>query len=278
MNGSLDPIKENIYEQELESLKNAFFSNIYHEFITPLNTILSVIQLLDKKYNIFEGQSSNFDMSRNINIIHKNTLRMLRLCNNIIDSMKIESDNIELNIRNYDVVRLVESICEDINNYNMLNSTKIIFDTNIEEHTLKIDPNKIERVVLNLISNAIKFNKDNEDINVDINITKDYSYIHIKDKGIGISEEKLPYIFDTFSDIENRLTKISEGIGIGLSLSNNLVKLHNGSIQVKSEINNGSEFIVKIPNNNSNICLNTLTYEIDKHRLERIKIESSDIY
>ncbi len=223
MNGSLDPIKENIYEQELESLKNAFFSNIYHEFITPLNTILSVIQLLDKKYNIFEGQSSNFDMSRNINIIHKNTLRMLRLY------------------------------------YNMLNSTKIIFDTNIEEHTLKIDPNKIERVVLNLISNAIKFNKDNEDINVDINITKDYSYIHIKDKGIGISEEKLPYIFDTFSDIENRLTKISEGIGIGLSLSNNLVKLHNGSIQVKSEINNGSEFIVKIPNNNSNICLNTLT-------------------
>ncbi|MDY3001287.1 MAG: ATP-binding protein [Romboutsia timonensis] len=103
-----------------------------------------------------------------------------------------------------------------------------------------------------------------------------FIYIHIKYKGIGISEEKLPYIFDTFLDIENRLTKISEGIG--LSLSNNLVKLHNGSIQVKSEINNGSEFIVKIPNNNSNSCLDTLTYEIDKHRLERIKMELSDIY
>lgn len=277
--GILNVIKDKSHEYELEKLRNGFFSNIKHEFRTPLNMIFSSIQLLDSKCKICKIENCKGCSINNLQYININSLRILKLSNNFIDLTNIQAGCIDFNPRNHDIVSFVEEICNNINNYKKFKEISLIFDTNIEEHIIRFDTDKIERVMLNLISNAIKFNIPQGYVYVTLTVEDKYTNISIRDTGIGISDSKIESIFESFSDVENRLTKVSEGSGVGLALSKALVELHDGDIRVKSKVGEGSEFIISLPNIISESEEIDTTYcKVDRNSLEKIKMELSDIY
>ncbi|MDU4935163.1 MAG: PAS domain-containing sensor histidine kinase [Peptostreptococcaceae bacterium] len=277
--GVLSIIKDKSHKYELERLRDRFFSNIKHEFRTPLNMIFSSIQLLDYKCKICKIGNCKDCFINNLQLININSLRILKLSNNFIDLTNIQAGCMDLNFRNHDIVSFVESICDNINNYKKFNGISLIFDTSVEEHILRFDTDKIERVILNLISNAIKFNIPQGYVYVSLIVEEKYINISIKDTGIGINENKIDSIFESFSDVENRLTKVSEGSGVGLALSKALVEMHDGKISVNSKLGNGSEFIISLPNIiNEREEVDISYYKVDRNSLEKIKMELSDIY
>ena len=256
--------------EEANMLKSHFISNISHELKTPITVIMSVIQLLQIKNK--EDYSNN-----HIQIIDNNCKRLLRLINNIIDMEKFDTNEIKLDLKNVNIVSLMDDIVESIEPYAKSKNLNIIFDPYCEEIYMAIDCPKIERVVLNLLSNAIKFSYNSGIIY--ISLYKDnYNNVVItfKDYGTGISEKNLKCIFDRFTQVDNTMTRNNEGSGIGLSIANSFVTLHKGTIEVNSKENEGSEFIIKIP-----IKLidgeSILTY--DRKILDyNAKTELSDIY
>lgn len=267
-------------EMELERLRMEFFSNITHELKTPLNLIFSSLQLLELK------SKQNINNERNddkfIKIIRQNSLRLLKLVNNLIDSTKIDSEYLDLVYENGDIVYFVEQVFNSIEEYSTSKNIDIIFDTEMEEKIIAFDMDKMERIILNLLSNAIKFNKENGKIYLNINNKDEYIEICIKDTGIGIPEDKLNNVFDRFIQVNDRMTKISEGSGIGLSLTKSLVEMHGGSIDVISTLGEGTEFIVKIPNK---LIDERVDEKINKSLnaeynsfVKKFEIEFSDIY
>ena len=264
-------------EREFERLRMEFFANLSHEFTTPLNLIFSAIQLLYLKLG-----NENLDYSceyiKYIDIIKQNSHRLLRLVNNMIDSTRLDVGSLQYNPVNSDIVNYIENIFDSVVEFANQNGIKMIFDTTIEEHIVAFDLEKMERIILNLISNAIKFNKTNGQIDINLDCNKDDVIIEVKDTGIGIPKDKYNDIFEKFRQINNRMTKINEGSGIGLSLVKSLVNLHNGNIEMESKLGEYTKFIIKIPNQ-----LTDKKIEIDEKLftskyIENIEVEFSDIY
>ena len=169
------------------------------------------------------------------------------------------------------------SICE----FAEKNKISITFDTEEEEKIIAFDLNHLERVLLNILSNSIKFNRENGSIDVTMSFDEKYVNISIKDTGIGIPKDKIDLLFDRFKKINNRLTKVNEGSGIGLFIANELVKINGGEMMVNSELGEGTEFIVKLPI--KKIATETLeeialTSCERENREELYKVELSDIY
>ncbi|MGL5751340.1 MAG: ATP-binding protein, partial [Paraclostridium sp.] len=274
----IDITQRKVTEQELEKLRLDFFSNLSHEFRTPLNLIFASVQLIER--NIQNIKLGNIDsLIRQLNIIDQNAMRLLKLVNNLIDSTCIDSGCLDYNPQNYNIVEFVESICNSVVEFSKFQNIQLTFDTDEEEKIIAFDSDKTERILLNLLSNAIKYNKEYGKIDVDIKCEDDYINVIVKDTGVGIPSDKLDDIFEKFKQVDNRLTKISEGSGIGLSIVRSLVDLHNGSISVSSELDVGTEFKIKLPNKvieenyNINIIKNE-SINMDK----KIQIEFSDIY
>lgn len=269
--------EEAIKEQSCDISHMNFLSNLIHEFKTPLNLIFSSMQLLNKKLD--NDNISKIDLGKYLNIINQNSYRMLKLVNNIVDDSKIDIGHDEYNPINHDIVSFVENICESIDSFIKLNNMTLIFDTDIEELIVAFDVEKIERIILNLISNAIKFRKeDNGNILLKISSDDKFVKISVRDNGIGISEENINKIFDKYVRLNDERSMVKEGTGIGLSLVQSLVKLHDGNVSVNSSFGNWTEFIVNIPNIKSNKKLEYAINSNELDRVEKIKIEFSDIY
>ena len=161
--------------------------------------------------------------------------------------------------------------------YTKLKDISIIFDTDVEEKIIAFDADMVERIMLNLLSNSIKFTERGGEIEVNIYNEEAKVKISVKDNGIGIPEDKLEMIFDRFGQVENSLRRRTEGSGIGLSLVKSLVELHEGTISVQSEFGRGTEFIIELPDkiiDNDFIAKN----EENTFNAERIHVEFSDIY
>lgn len=268
-------------EKGLEKIKREFFANISHEFKTPINLIYTSIQLLDckiKKLSLEDSQK--YDMY--IKTCNKNIFRMIKLINNMIDSVKISEGFFSYNPRKIEIVRLVENIIDRANNYLNNSSINIVFDTEFEEKLALFDKDHMERIILNVLSNAIKFNDKNEPINVNLLLNDGMIEIRIRDRGIGIPMDKLNSLFDRLENVNNRMTKLNEGCGIGLYIVNELVKLHGGEIKIKSVLGVGTEFLIRIPDVLSDeeeikSYIEELNY-VDQVQLNKIEIEFSDIY
>lgn len=265
---------------EMEKLRMEFFANISHEFKTPVNLIYSALQLLELKLkNHMDGDENSY--INYIKVAQQNVFRLLKLINNLIDSTKLEAGFFNINIKNYDIVSCVEDITMSICEFAEKNKISITFDTEEEEKIIAFDLNNLERVLLNILSNAIKFNRENGNIDVYMSFNERCVNISIKDTGIGIPKDKIDLLFDRFKKINNRLTKVNEGSGIGLFIANELVKINGGEIEVNSELGEGTEFIIKMPIKRfENEILDeiALTFCERKNREELYKIELSDIY
>jgi PAS domain S-box-containing protein len=267
---------------ELEVLRTEFFANISHELKTPLNIIFGVIQLIKLEIEDIEKPINREKVLNNLNIQKQNCFRLLRLMNNLIDSTKLDSGDIELNMTNCNIIYLVEEITLSVAEYINNNNIKLTFDTDVEEKMLACDLDRIERIMLNLLSNAVKFTEAGGEIFVNIYDGKDYITIVVEDTGIGIPSQKLNVIFDRFRQVDKSFARNHEGSGIGLSIVKSLVEMHGGSISVESEYGLSTKFILRIPIKilDSDYCqesINKNDSTADKY-VERIKIEFSDIY
>ena len=267
---------------ELEKLKTEFFANISHELRTPLNIILGVIQMMGV---FFQDEEKPTDMKKILNYINierQNCFRLLRLINNLIDSTRFDSGNLELNAVNYNIVSLVEKITLSVAEYTNNRGISLTFDTDVEEKIIACDLDKIERIMLNLLSNSIKFTSYGGSIYVNIYDGEEYIIISVEDTGIGIPEDKLNLIFDRFRQVDKSFTRNNEGSGIGLYLVKSLVEIQGGTISVESKYGHGTKFSIKLlakelekENSEEGIRLNSAI--LDDY-VERIKVEFSDIY
>ncbi|WP_270505273.1 PAS domain-containing sensor histidine kinase [Paraclostridium sordellii] len=274
----IDLTQKKATEIELEKLRLDFFSNLTHEFRTPLNLIFSSVQLIDQSISNIKKGDVNV-LIRYLRIIEQNGMRLLKLVNNLIDSTRIDSGCLDYNPQNKDIVAFVENICESVVEFSHSQNIDLIFDTDQEEKIISFDSDKMERIVLNLLSNAIKYNKENGRIDVGIKCNEDYIDINVRDTGVGIPSDKIGDVFEKFKQVDNRLTKISEGSGIGLSIVKSLVALHNGMVDVSSKVGVGTEFKVKIPNKLQRFEDNKYLIRNESINMnKKIQIEFSDIY
>jgi len=264
---------------QYDKLKTEFIANMSHELRTPLNIIFSTAQLFNVL--ISKGEDLNTDKIKSYtSSIKQNCYRLLRLVNNLIDMTKIDSGFMKLDLRNQNIVQVAEEITQSTAEYVQHMSRTIIFDTDEEEKVMAFDAEKLERILLNLISNATKFTKPGDKINVTLYDKDDHIIISVKDTGRGIPEEKLSQIFQRFKQVDPLLSRSHEGSGIGLSIVKALVEMHEGTIEVKSKYEEGTEFTICLPAKviSEKHDMKVKSEFTNQSNVENINIEFSDIY
>ena len=262
---------------EYDKAKNEFFANISHELRTPLNIIFSTSQLFSFYLKDSKDEFS-YKLIHYNNTIRQNCYRLLKLVNNIIDINKLDSGFLDITLQNANIVQVVEDITLSTADYITSKNKSIIFDTDNEEIITAIDPQHMERIILNLISNAVKFTREEDLITVTVLDKFDHVQITVQDTGIGIAEDEQAKIFERFKQVDPVLSRNHEGSGIGLSLVKSLVELHNGTITVKSSYGIGTTFTINLPILKVDDHMNDLNKFETNDSVEKIEIEFSDIY
>ncbi|KNY30283.1 PAS domain-containing sensor histidine kinase [Pseudobacteroides cellulosolvens] len=264
---------------EYDRLKTEFFTNISHEFRTPLNVILGSVQLIESYRDNKNPDEIKNKLHKNIASIRQNCYRLLKIINNLIDITKIDSGFLELNQQSCNIVDVIERVTLSVAEFIESKSLSLIFDTDTEEKYMVCDINKIERVMLNLLSNATKFNRPGGSIFVKLTDMGDNILISIRDTGIGVPKDKKSEIFERFRQLNTSLTKESEGSGIGLSIVKSLIDMHGGEISIESELGQFTEFIIKLPANAETSCVQTANEDTKSRKyLYMASVEFSDIY
>lgn len=233
--------------KEYEETQKEFYAELSHELRTPVNIMYSSIQLLELKKMEEDNEEFFKYYNKYGKVMMQNSLIMLKLINNLIDTTKVDSGFIKGEFNNYDIVSIIENITMISIPYLEAKNISLVFDTELEENFIRCDPDKIERIMLNLLSNAAKYTEENGEIYVDLFFDDDFVTIVVKDSGVGIPDNMKEDIFKKFEQVQDRKEK-KLGSGIGLALVKSLVEIHNGSIEVKSKLGEGSEFIIKLPN------------------------------
>jgi len=273
-------VKKNIEllneSREYNKLITEFLSNISHELKTPLNVIFTAVQLLGFYEKDVNNDINYEKQDKYLKLIKQNCYRLMKLINNLLDTTKLDSGYLKLNLVNYNIISLIEEITLSVTSYAESKGINIIFDTDVEEKIIAVDPDKIERIILNLLSNAIKFTNPEGNIFVNIKDVGEHVHIHVKDTGVGIPSDKLESIFERFFQVDKTLKKNKEGTGIGLHLVKSFVEMHKGDVIINSELGKGTEFIIKLPAIlcNENVESKNVVYEAN---IERINMELSDI-
>ena len=266
---------------EIESLKTEFFANLSHEFKTPLNIILSTVQLV-MNYIEVNNEYPDYNMfNKCLSNIKQNSYRILKIANNLIDMSKIDGNFYSINMGNYNIVEVVENIVQSLAEYMKDNKRNIIFDTMEEEIITACDPDQIERIILNLLSNAMKFTSHGGNIYVDMEVNDRCNKVIIKisNDGEKINFEDRLRIFERFTQSESLLTRRAEGTGIGLTLVKSLVKLHNGEVYVNTEFEEGTQFCIELLiRKMKNFKNNNVREKSIVSKVEKFNIEFSDIY
>lgn len=269
-------IKANIIMENALRLQEDIFANISHELKTPLNIIFSTAQLLNMYCESGSLDQRKNSITKYIDSIKQNSYRLSKLINNIVDLSKIQAGFFELNLSNNNIVEVVEEIVMSVTDFTEIKGINIVFDTEMEEKIIACDPEKIARIILNLISNAIKFSEVGDEILVDIKDNDEFVEISVRDNGIGIEANDLEIIFDRFKQVDKSLSRNAEGTGIGLSLVKSIVELHGGHIYVESKFGEGSRFVVVLPSREL-MQGNILFSSKIKTKIESVQVELSDI-
>ncbi|MEM7619343.1 MAG: ATP-binding protein [Pseudomonadota bacterium] len=241
---------------ELDRLKSDFFANVSHELRTPLALILAPVQ------DILQNVKNCPDhLTQYLKVIETNTLRLLRLVNDILDIIRLEEGNGETEKRALDLNSHISAILESMQH--LANKQKLKLTNNLTKESIAIqgDEASLEKIFINIISNAIKFTEAGGSIEVTTKNSNNTAVVIIKDTGIGIKEEDLPYIFDRFRQVDGSTTRKHQGLGLGLALVKELVETHDGNIQVRSKPDIGTVFEISFP-------LHVLTDTDDTSNLE----------
>jgi len=235
-------------EHQLSELKFQFFTNISHEFRTPLTLIFAPLKELVQKAQAYQLQS---EAQEKINLIYKNTGQLMKLVNQLLDFRKAENNNLKLVARYLNIEDFIKETCLPF--YELAKFKEINFrvDVTLNNKELWFDRDKMEVILNNLISNALKFNNQGGYVRVSVKEDENHLIVCVKDNGKGVSQPAISHIFERFYQVDN-----SDNIGstgIGLSLVKHLVELHGGIIEVESELGKGSKFIVKFKKGNGHL-------------------------
>ncbi|BDB01047.1 sensor histidine kinase [Clostridium botulinum] len=267
---------EELEKNKVEHRQRAeFYANISHDLKTPINIIYSAIQVM----NMALDNKKIDTIEKYIGVIKQNCYRLLRLVNNIVNTNKIESGCCKIKLNNNNIVSLVEDIVTSVSTYVENNDMDIIFDTDTEEKIIACDKDMIERVVLNLISNSVKYKQRGKgSIQVTVQDKEDRVIVSVKDNGIGIPKNIQKNVFNRFVQSNRKeydLTTCSSGIGLALVKS--IIDMHDGNIQINSRENKGTEIIFELPSRKvkeNEKCKEIYTKNIGKN----VKIEFPEIY
>jgi signal transduction histidine kinase/DNA-binding response OmpR family regulator/ligand-binding sensor domain-containing protein len=272
--------QEAIRIKELDAVKTQLYTNITHEFRTPLTVILGMA-------NQVKNEPDKF-LDKGVDMILRNGENLLKLVNEMLDLSKLESGKMILNLRNGDFIAYLRYIVESFQSLASAQQKQFHFLANADVLQVEFDAEKTRQIITNLFSNALKFTPENGNIYVSVsyqpisNSNMVEVEIKVKDTGIGIPENQIPHIFDRFTQLDNSHTRKAEGTGIGLALTKELIKLMNGTIGVKSPpvgANKGTEFIIRIPMTKSDLIDSSQTIipaqdekNVKAHTDEKIQI------
>ena len=237
--------------KELDAVKTQLYTNITHEFRTPLTVILGMAQQVKNKPDLY--------FENGMNMIVRNGQSLLNLVNEMLDLSKLENGKMELNLVQGDIINFLRYIVESFHSLAESQQKQLHYLSALDSLYTSYDAEKLRQIISNLLSNALKFTEIKGNIYISIEEqkangkhNKTLLIIKVKDTGIGIPEDQQQQIFDRFYQLDNSLARKAEGTGIGLSLTKELVKLMEGEIAVKSPptgANKGTEFIVSLPLN-----------------------------
>ncbi|MEM1319415.1 MAG: ATP-binding protein [Bacteroidota bacterium] len=247
-NEELSRLNEKILQQkeqleELDQAKSRFFTNISHEFRTPLTIIKGMIGRIREQPEVH--------LEKGTRMIQRNTVSLLNLVNQILDLRKLEANELKLQLMQGDIIQYMRFVTESHSSYAEQHGIQLHFLSASSSFTMDYDEDKILRMLSNLLSNAIKFTPNGGDIYLRISpeerSEKEFLNIEVKDTGVGIAKDNLNSIFDRFYQEDDSSTRSGEGTGIGLALTKELVKLMRGEITVTSELSKGSTFTITLP-------------------------------
>ena len=253
---------------EIDMMKLKFFTNISHEIRTPLTLILGPLN------KMIQSKTLDGSTKENLHLMQRNAQNLDRLISQLLDFRKLQSGNLKLNLTEADIVSFVRNIVESFNHYAIEKDIKLTFNTLKKRLFVSFDPDKIEKIINNLLTNAFKyteaqgsvtvnlslvFDSENEDFS-DESEEKQYIEINIKDTGKGISRKNIDRIFMRFFQSDE--TDAKTGAGIGLALVKDLVKLHKGEIFVTSKEGKGTRFTIRIPYNEGTESNKTIAPEV----------------
>ncbi len=223
--------------EETDKIKTRFFTNISHEFRTPLTLIQGSLQ------NELEQATEN----KNLNVAYKNVNRLKELTDQLLDLSKVEAGNIELQVEETNLSQFFKIVYSFFTNEAEINQINYKLILNFTDLLGYVDKDKLEKIIVNLLSNAFKFTPKGGDIRLQVHQKSDDLYISVSDTGIGISEGDIKKIFNRFYQSNNEISLTKTGSGIGLALANELTRLHRGNLSVESEEGKGSNFKIAIP-------------------------------
>jgi signal transduction histidine kinase/ligand-binding sensor domain-containing protein/DNA-binding response OmpR family regulator len=250
-------------QHELDLMKLRFFTNISHEFRTPLTLILAP---LEKPFHLLSQEK----LENNYKLIYKSASRLLRLINQLMDVRKLEAGGLKLEASENDIIRFVRDISSTFQMEATERSINFQVITKLDHLSVWFDTDKLDKILYNLIANAFKFTDNGKNITVYISTKKseDNTYdndvhfveIIIEDSGIGIEKDDLDHIFDRFYQAETAQKNL--GSGIGLALTKELVEIHNGILKVESSKGKGSRFIILLPMGKEHLKPYQITNEV----------------
>ena len=268
------------YEYKIKNIKNElkkvekdnkFKTDLMVSIANDIKKPLDVINSYNKEISKYKNQSEH--TKNYTKLLSQNTNRLIRLINNI-NEVSLDNNYIIINKQECNICDLVENLILKSKNYIEKNNLNYNFIKNVNNEIVNIDIDKIERIILNILSNAIKYTK-NGNITISINEYENEIGVSIKDTGIGIQNDKLDKIFMNFEQLDTTLSRGCEGTGVGLAVVKRLLDAHEIPINIKSEENVGSEFEILIPkSNNQMIYENDIIFASE----EKVDIEYSDIY
>jgi signal transduction histidine kinase/ligand-binding sensor domain-containing protein/DNA-binding NarL/FixJ family response regulator len=223
-------------EHRITQMKLRFFTDISHELRTPLTLIASPVEFLLKKESLSDNAREQ------LLIVQRNTDRMLRLINQILDFRKIQNKKMNLIIEMVDTASFLNDICFNFRKLAEDNHIHLSVSNHADDPRLWVDKDKFEKIIYNLLSNAFKFSQNGKKVEIILNDDDTQVCITIKDQGVGISKDKLKLLFERFESFATNNISFQASTGIGLSLTKELVEMHHARIDVESELGKGSAF------------------------------------
>ncbi len=238
---------------EIDRAKTTFFSNVSHEFRTPLTLMLGPLQdLLSRSQTHLTPTAKE-----QLELVNRNGARLLRLVNTLLDFSRIEAGRVHAVYQATDLAGFTSELASVFRSATEKAGLRLVVDCPDLGEPVYVDRDMWEKVVLNLISNAFKFTFEGE-ITVSVARVGTFAELRVRDTGVGIPQEAIPQLFERFHRVPNTRSRTHEGTGIGLALVHELVKLHEGSMHVESALGSGSTFVVRIPLGQDHLASNQL--------------------
>ncbi|MEQ8703981.1 MAG: ATP-binding protein [Phaeodactylibacter sp.] len=252
--------------QENSEMRTRFFTNISHEFRTPLTLIMGPLeQLIDKVNDIG-------DIKLMQGALHQSN-RLLNMVNQLLDLSKIENKHVSLDVEETEFISFAKGIFMSFESLADTNGLQMRFESSVDRLQMWVDIEKMEIIFFNLLSNAYKFSTKGGTVSLMITEEADEVKVDIIDSGIGISPENLPYVFERFFRVENSTENAIEGSGIGLSLAKELIDMHHGNITVTSQVGEGTTFTLRLKRGNAHLEQADIHKAADSRISSRVDME-----